>query len=95
MGNEVNTGLPPATMRLKLQVSSVKRNANREGAIETEDIKLNAVYDDRKGSANKQWCEWTPFGDFSFTVSNPAALGKLLPGQFYFVDLIPTDKDGI
>lgn len=84
-----------ATLRLKLQVGSVKRCADSGGNITAEEVSLNAVYDNREDSANAQWCKWTPFGQFSFTISNPAALGKVLPGQFYFVDLIPTDKDSL
>ena len=84
-----------ATIRLKVTVGSVKRIADQEGNVTQEEISLNAVYDSRPGSANTQWCKWTPYGKFEFTISNPAAQGKLLPGQFYFVDLISADKDAL
>lgn len=60
-----------------------------------EEVVLNAVCSDKEGSANKQWCKWTPYVNFTFTISNPQAFAKVLPGQFMFVDLIPTDKDSL
>jgi len=29
------------------------------------------------------------------TISNPQAFGKVLPGQFVFVDITPCEKDSI
>jgi len=80
-------------LRLKMLVSSVKKVSDSEGNITAEELAFNAVYSNQAGSANSQWCKWTPSGSLNFTVSNPAAFGKVLPGQFVFVDLIPTDKD--
>lgn len=82
-------------LRLKMVVNTVSRNADQSGEINAEEITLSAVYSDKEGSANKQWSQWTPCGNLKFTVNNKAALGKVLPGQFYYVDLIPTDKDSL
>lgn len=83
-----------AALRLKLQVTSVKKVADNEGNISQEEVVLNAVYG-ANGTANAQWCKWTPCGTFNFTISNPQAFGKVLPGQFVFADLTITDKDAI
>lgn len=80
-----------ANLRLKMLVQTVRRNADVTGEISSEEIGLNAVYND--GGANKQWAKWTPNGNLTFTVSNPSAFGKVLPGQFYMVDLSLTTKD--
>lgn len=82
-------------LRLKMVVNTVKRCANDKGEIESEEVTMHAVYSDKEGSPNKQWSKWTPCGNLSFTVSNTAALGQVLPGQFYFVDLHQCDKDSI
>lgn len=82
-------------LRLKMVVNTVKRSADQSGDTQAEEITLSAVYSDKEGSANKQWSKWTPCGQMGFTVNNPAAFGKVLPGQFYYVDLIPTDKDSL
>lgn len=81
-------------LRLKMVVSSVKKVANGEGNIQSEELSLAAVYGP-DGSANKQWSQYTPCGQLNFTVSNPEAFGKVLPGQFIFVDLSLTDKDAL
>lgn len=82
-------------LRLKMVVNTVTRNADQNGDINSEEITLSAVYSDKEGSVNKQWSQWTPCGQLKFTVSNKAALGKVLPGQFYFVDLEQCDKDAL
>lgn len=81
-------------LRLKLYLNTLKKCSDNEGKLIAEELKFTAVYGP-KGSPNEQWCQWTPAADLSFTISNPAALDKVLPGQFFFVDLIPTTKDAI
>ncbi len=83
-----------AVLRLKMVVNSVKKVYDTEGNITQEELGLNAVYG-KEGSANAQWSKWTPSGSLTMSISNPEAFGKVLPGQFLFVDLIPTDKEGI
>lgn len=78
-------------LRLKMVAETVKRSADNTGNIAHEEIVLRAVYDDK--GPNKEWSKWTPSGTLQFHVSNPAAFGKVLPGQFLFVDLTETTKD--
>jgi hypothetical protein len=80
-------------LRLKMVVNTVKRQADNNGDISQEEITLSAVYSDKEGSPNKMWSKYTPCGNLSFTVSNPVALGQVLPGQFYLIDLVQCDKD--
>lgn len=84
-----------ATTRLKMVVNTVKRSAAQDGSIQQEEITLSAVYSDKEGAPNKLWSKWTPSGNLSFTVSNENVFGKILPGQFFFVDLVQCDKDAI
>ena len=81
-----------AVIRAKMYVNEVKRCAGSDGETTQEEVKLSAVYG-KEGTANNKWSKYTPFGQFLMTISNPGAFGKLLPGQYFFVDLIPTDKD--
>lgn len=81
-----------ATIRAKMYVNEVKRCADSSGETSQEEIKLSAVYG-KEGTANNQWSKYTPCGSLTMTISNPSAFGKLLPGQYFFVDLIPTEKD--
>jgi hypothetical protein len=82
-------------LRLKMVVNTVKRCADESGEVQSEEITLSAVYSDKEGAPNKLWSKWTPCGQLSFTVNNPAAHGQVLPGQFYFVDLKACDRDAI
>jgi hypothetical protein len=84
-----------AVLRLKMSVDSVKSVADNNGNKTQEELSLNAVYSNEEGSANKQWCKWTPVANLTMTISNPLAFGKVLPGQFVFVDLTPCEKDSI
>lgn len=79
-------------LRLKMMVSSVKRIADSKGEIQAEEIQMSAVYGD-KGTANGAWSKWTPSGNLQFTVSNPAAFGQVLPGQYILLDLTPATAD--
>lgn len=83
-----------AVLRLKMTVTSVRRVADSQGNITQEEIGLNAVYGP-EGSPNSQWSKWTPAASLSMNVNNPEAFGKVLPGQFMFVDLTPCEKDSI
>ena len=94
MSTETGNGTG-AVLRLKMMVNSVKTIHDNEGQPSQQELALSAVYSNKEGSANAQWSKWTPSASLTMTVSNPAAFGKVLPGSFVYVDLIPTDKDGI
>ncbi len=83
------------TTRLKLVVNTVARHMDAGGGSAFEEITLSAVYSDKEGAANKEWSKWTPTGQLKFTVTNPVVHGRFLPGQFYYADLILTDKDSL
>ncbi len=72
----------------------MKRVTDGDGYIAAEEIVANAVHG-KEGSANAEWSKWTPVGQLSFTVNNPAAFESVRPGQYFFIELVPTDKDGI
>ena len=78
-------------MRMKALVGSVRKVVNHIGEASCEEVSLQAVYND--GGVNASWCKWTPSINFNFTISNPAAFGLLHPGDFYYIDLVPTTKD--
>lgn len=83
-----------AALRLKMSIASVKSSCDQNGDKVVEEISLQAVYGP-EGSANSQWSKWTPTASLTMYVTNPSAFGKVLPGQFYFVDLVPTTKDAL
>lgn len=84
-----------AVLRLKMVVNSVKKVCDSNGAVSQEEVGLNAVYDSKPDSANAQWSRWTPSASLTISISNTQAFDKVLPGQFVFVDITPTDKDSL
>lgn len=80
---------------LKLVVNTVSRAADDAGNVAAEEITMSPVYSDKEGSPNKAWSRWTPSGQLKFTVTNPNVFGRILPGQFYMVELTRCDKDAI
>lgn len=80
-----------ARLRMKAQISSIKHIHDHEGTKQSEEVSLTAVY--ASEGPNKQWCKWTPYIKFDFTISNPGAFGAVQPGEFFYIDLIPTIKD--
>ena len=83
-----------ATLRLKMSIASVKSGCDQSGTKVNEEIALQAVYGP-EGSPNAQWSKWTPSASLTMFVTNPNAFDKVLPGQFYFVDLTQTTKEAI
>lgn len=52
---------------------------------DTEVVRLFAVVDDE----NKTWAKYTPGGDLSLCINNPAAQGRFKAGETYFIDFTP------
>lgn len=84
-----------SVLRLKMSVGSMKSIHDHNGEKTQEELALNVVYSNEEGSANKQWSKWTPAASLTISISNPQAFGKVLPGQFVFVDITPCEKDSI
>lgn len=84
-----------AVLRLKMMVNSVKTVHGNDGEPSQQEISLSAVYSNNPDAANAQWSRWTPSASLQMQVSNIAAFNKVKPGQFVYVELIPTDKDSL
>lgn len=76
-----------AVIRAKMWVHQVQVMDGQETVV------LHPVYSE--DGVNKQWSQWTPSGELRLTISNPAAQGRLREGEFFFVDLIPTDEGSL
>lgn len=86
-----------ATVRAKMYVNTVSQQTHQPGPDQepqvTELVKLNAVTSSKPDAVNTQWAKWTPCGSLELQINNPAAQGRLKPGMFFYVDLIPCEKD--
>lgn len=75
------------TVRAKFWVSSVQHHHQQGQAADAvcATVAMAPVYDE----ANKDWSKWTPQGQISMTITNPAAIEALELGKQYFVDFTP------
>ena len=71
-----------------MRVAEVLNQINGEGQIESQRVKLVAVYGP-EGSENAQWAKYTPSANFEIHINNPAAMSGLVSGHEYFVDFTP------
>ncbi len=71
--------------RCKFQVQKVTRYQGT-----WEEITLSAVYANSGASTEDlSFAAATPSGTLTINVTNPAVVGKLNPGDYYYLDLIP------
>lgn len=87
-----------AVIRAKMFVNTVSKIESGHQSdpgynLRQQEVKLNAVYSSKDGSANAKWAKATPCGTLQLTIDNPSAHDILKAGQYYYVDLIPCDKD--
>lgn len=69
------------TIRAKMKCLS----AHVPTGSETEHVRLFAVADDE----NKTWAKYTPGGELTLSISNPAAQGRFTVDAYYFIDITP------
>ena len=72
------------TIRAKFVCEAVTKRETSDGAINDE-VKLRAVY--ATEGDNAEWSKWTPSGELSMTITNPACAGAFEPGKSYYLDI--------
>ena len=72
-------------MRAKMKVSSVKATEYGE-VIEAAPVCGDKPFGEKGESEDNTFARFTPSGSLSLTVNNPDLLGKIKPGQKFYVD---------
>ncbi|GAA2888283.1 hypothetical protein GCM10010837_47810 [Aminobacter niigataensis] len=77
-----------ATMRAKMKVSRVER---WEGA---DKVTMNAVckpsgYPTDGSDEDNTYAKFSPQGELTLTIANPALVGKIEPGTTFYLDFTP------
>ncbi len=76
-----------ATMRAKMQVNKVERFSG------SDRITCNAVcaktYPADGSDEDNSYAKFSPQGELTLTIANPALLGSIEPGQKYYLDFTP------
>jgi len=78
-----------AFMRAKFQVSKVERFTG------SDRITCNAVAAKAYGAdgldEDNTYAKFSPSGDLTLTIANPALVGQIEPGQKFYLDFIKAD----
>lgn len=76
-------------MRAKMEVSKVERFR------ELDRITCNAVaaktYPADGSDEDNTYAKFSPAGELTLSIANPALLGKIRPGQVFYLDFTPAD----
>lgn len=78
------------TMRAKFQVAKVERHPS------CEVVHFNAVckpsgYPADGSDEDNTYAKFSPFAKCEITIANPNLIGKLNPGEKFYVDFTPAD----
>ena len=78
------------TMRAKMQVSKVERFDG------SDRVTMNAVarkdaYPADGSDEDNTYAKFSPSGELTLSIANPALLGKIEPGRKFYLDFIPAD----
>lgn len=72
-------------MRAKMKVSSVEATEYGE-VIKAAPVCGDKPFGEKGESEDNTYARFTPCGSLSLTVNNPNLLGKIKPGQQFYVD---------
>lgn len=76
----------PRKARCKFTVETVEGEA---GAQKT--VKMRTQYDEPLTKEDEAFSKYTPWGEMSFGVDNPALEGFFQPGKDYYIDITPVE----
>lgn len=82
------------SVRAKMRCTSKHETTDITGGADRKSVKvtLQPVYGTGQEDANTQWSKWTPSGELTLHITNPAAYEQLELGKAYYVDLSPTEE---
>lgn len=78
------------TMRAKMQVQFVTRHSQSE-QLQMIAVPKSSAYPEDGADEDNTYARWSPQGQLSLTVANPALFGKFNPGDKFYVDFTPAD----
>lgn len=76
------------TVRAKFWVREIHQHHVTDPNAVSATVKLAPVYDDGT-KQNADWSKYTPQGEISMMITNPAAIEQFELGKSYFVDFSP------
>lgn len=74
-------------VQAKFWVSSIQHHHQQTPGEVCATVQLAPVY----GDENKPWSKYTPQGQISMTITNPAAIEAFELGKKYLIEFLPED----
>lgn len=72
-------------MRAKFQVSKVERFIGGD-SITCNAVARSGKYPEDGGDEDNTYAKFSPQGSLTLTIANPALIGKIEPGQKFYLD---------
>jgi hypothetical protein len=76
------------TMRAKMQVHRVERFQGGD-KVKMAAVAGNGSYPEDGSDEDNTYAKFSPSGELELTIANPALLGKIEPGQKFYLDFTP------
>lgn len=77
-------------MRAKMQVNKVERFASLD-RITCNAVARSRAYPSDGYDEDNTYAKFSPQGELTLTIANPALLGKIEPGQKFYLDFTEAD----
>ena len=77
-------------MRAKMQVNKVERFAGQD-RITCNAVARSSAYPEDGTDEDNTYAKFSPSGELSLTIANPTLLGKIEPGQKFYLDFTPAE----
>ena len=78
------------TMRAKMVVQEVKRFQGQD-VIRAVAVARASAYPADGSDEDNTYAKFSPSGELTLTIANPALLGKIEPGKKFYLDFTPAD----
>ena len=76
------------TMRAKMSVNRIER-WDRADKVTMNCVARSGGYPDDGSDENNTFAKFSPSGELTITIANPALIGKIQPGDVYYLDFSP------
>lgn len=78
------------TMRAKFQINTITVFQSGQEQLKMNAVAKSGAYPSDGSDEDNTYAKFSPAGELSLTVTNPALLGKFKPGDKFYLDFTPT-----
>ncbi len=80
------------TMRAKVYVTSVTKNLGDAETVKFHPVRKSGGYPEDGSDEDNTYAKFSPSGEFSLMIANPALIGKFAPGDRFYADFTPVPE---